>query len=151
LYVLFELKLKEFHGYAAEELGLLGSLAIAANYRYNGIPVHAMMQLDMTGYNPNQKNKIGLVTNGVDAELTEFSRKLVDEYCKIGYENTVLRGGTSDHAAWLGAGYRACFPFEAVINPHIHTENDLMDKLDLNNAIEWIKLGISFLIETSSQ
>eukprot|EP01080_Neovahlkampfia_damariscottae_P004289 gene4289-7645_t len=139
----------EFHGYAAEELGLLGSLALARYYRSNNRDIYGMMQLDMTGYNLNSKNKIGIVTNGVTKELTEFSRKLVTEYCKIGYEDTTLNGGTSDHAAWILAGYRACFPFEAVVNPHIHTENDLIEKLDIKNAIEWIKLGISFVIEMS--
>jgi leucyl aminopeptidase len=39
----------EFHFYAAEEVGLLGSQAIAANYKSSGKAVYAMINLDMTG------------------------------------------------------------------------------------------------------
>lgn len=142
-------KTVEFHAYAAEEMGLLGSRAIASEYKRNNKKVFGMMQLDMTGYNPNSTNKIGVITNGVDAQLTEFSRKLITEYAKIGYINRTLFGGSSDHASWRSAGYRAIFPFEAVTNPHIHTVRDTIDKLDFKNAIEWVKLAVSFIVELS--
>jgi leucyl aminopeptidase len=38
----------EFHWYAAEEVGLLGSQAIATNYKNAGVAVKAFMQLDMS-------------------------------------------------------------------------------------------------------
>lgn len=38
----------EFHWYAGEEGGLLGSQAISANYKSAGKQVKAMLQLDMT-------------------------------------------------------------------------------------------------------
>jgi bacterial leucyl aminopeptidase len=139
----------EWHVYAAEELGLLGSREIANEYKSNGAKVFAMMQLDMTGYNPSQINKIGLVTNGVDPNLNVFIRKLVNEYLKIGFVDRTLFGGSSDHASWRSAGYSACFPFEARTNPHIHTARDTIDKLDFKNGIEWVKLGVSFLVELS--
>lgn len=93
-------KTVEFHAYAAEEMGLLGSRAIASEYQRGKKKVFGMMQLDMTGYNPRNTNKIGVITNGVDAGLTEFSRKLITEYGKIGFINRTLFGGTSDHASW---------------------------------------------------
>jgi len=136
----------EFHCYAAEELGLLGSRAIAQEYKGANKRVFGMMQLDMTGYGNSQ---IGVVTNGVNAEVTEFSRKLITEYCKIKFVNRTLFGGSSDHASWQAAGYKACFPFEAQQNPNIHTARDTIDKLNMQNAIEWVKLGVSFVIEMS--
>jgi leucyl aminopeptidase len=39
----------EFHFYSGEEAGLLGSQAIAANYKSAGKSIYAMMNLDMTG------------------------------------------------------------------------------------------------------
>lgn len=39
----------EFHWYAAEEVGLLGSQAVATSYRSKGVTVKAFMQLDMSG------------------------------------------------------------------------------------------------------
>ena len=38
----------EFHWYAGEEAGLLGSQDIAASYASQGVQVKAMMELDMT-------------------------------------------------------------------------------------------------------
>ena len=38
----------EFHFYAGEEAGLLGSQAIAKYYKKTGIKVKAFMELDMT-------------------------------------------------------------------------------------------------------
>ncbi|GAB1524806.1 hypothetical protein RhiTH_007962 [Rhizoctonia solani] len=40
----------EFHWYSGEEAGLLGSNAIATNYKSAGKSIYAMLQLDMTGY-----------------------------------------------------------------------------------------------------
>ena len=39
----------EFHWYAAEEAGLLGSQDVAASYADKGTSVKAFMELDMTG------------------------------------------------------------------------------------------------------
>lgn len=39
----------EFQFYSGEEAGLLGSQAIASNYKNAGMSVKAMLQLDMTG------------------------------------------------------------------------------------------------------
>lgn len=139
----------EWHAYAAEEMGLLGSRAIAQNYKSAGKKVFAMAQFDMTGYNPRNTNKIGVITNGVNSALTEFSQMMITEYGKIGFVRRTLFGGTSDHASWQSAGYRACFPFEAVTNPHIHTARDTVDQLDFKNAIEWVKLAVSMSVELS--
>jgi len=140
-------KTVEFHCYAAEEMGLLGSRAIAQEYKRNNARVFGMMQLDMTGFG---NNNVGVITNGVNAELTEFSRKLITAYLKINFVNRTLFGGSSDHASWMAAGYKACFPFEQQTNPHIHTIRDTIDKLNMKNAIEWVKLGVSFFIEMSN-
>lgn len=100
----------EFHSYAAEEMGLLGSADIVAHYKRENKKVYAMMQIDMNGkfciklitklgYNPNE-NKIGLITNGVSPTLTDFVAKLITEYLKIGYVKKSLIGGSSDHYSW---------------------------------------------------
>lgn len=39
----------EFHWYSAEEVGLLGSNAIATSYKNAGVKVKAFMELDMSG------------------------------------------------------------------------------------------------------
>ena len=72
----------EFHWYAAEEAGLLGSQAIFTNYKNAGKNVVAMLQQDMTGYiqgslSAGRPEAIGLVTDYVDTTLTAFVRKVI--------------------------------------------------------------------------
>lgn len=68
----------EFHWYAAEEGGLLGSQAIFTNYKNNGRVVKAMLQQDMTGYvKPGVRESVGVITDYVDAGLTTFIKKVI--------------------------------------------------------------------------
>jgi len=141
----------EFHFYAAEEAGLLGSKAIANSYLAQGVNVVGMMQLDMTGY--LGPGVVGLVTDQVNANLTSFVRLLIDSYLDITWKNTICGYACSDHASWTFAGYRSTFPFETPFgqrNPYIHSTQDTISKLDANHWLEFAKLGLSFLVELSA-
>jgi bacterial leucyl aminopeptidase len=74
----------EFQWYSAEEGGLLGSQAIFSQYEREGRDVRAMLQQDMTGYvqrtlNAGEEECVGVVTDYVDEELTEYIKKIVTE------------------------------------------------------------------------
>jgi len=142
----------EFHGYAAEEVGLRGSQAIAQQYLNEGKVVAAMLQLDMTGYHPAGSTAIGVVTDFTNPALSQFVRLLADAYTNTDWRNTACGYGCSDHASWTRAGYPAAFPFEGLFsnsNPNIHTSRDLLAILDLNHALEFAKLGLGFAVELS--
>lgn len=87
----------EFHWYSAEEGGLLGSQAIFTAYEAEGRKVKAMLQQDMTGYThgtieAGQPESVGVITDYVDAGLTEFIKEVVTEYCDIPYVETKVSG-----------------------------------------------------------
>lgn len=68
----------EFHWYAGEEGGLLGSGAIFQKYKQDGRQVKAMLNQDMTGYvKPGTTEVVGILTDNVDAGLTTFLKKVV--------------------------------------------------------------------------
>jgi len=141
----------EFHAYAAEEAGLLGSQAIARDYQTKGKQVFGMMQLDMTGYTPPGRTPVvGLIEDFVNATLTRFVGTLINEYANIGFSPSRCGYGCSDHASWTRFGYPASFPFETTfnsLNPHIHTAQDTLDKLSMEHAVEFAKIGLSFVVE----
>jgi len=143
----------EFHAYAAEEAGLLGSQAIAKKYAADGVKVAGMLQLDMTAYTPDGRTPVvGLITDFVNATLTNFVATLIDEYLNIGYERSKCGYGCSDHASWTRFGYPSAFPFETPFgrhNPNIHTNRDTLSRLNLEHAIEFAKLGLAFVVELS--
>jgi len=144
----------EFHGYAGEEGGLLGSADIAASYRSAGADVFAMVQFDMTCFPGRSGNRnIGMTNDYTDSSLTSFLKALVDEYTNAHYAESTCGYGCSDHASWNRFAYQSAFPFEAPFgdhNPDIHTPNDLLDNCDYEHQAEFLKLALSAAIELSA-
>lgn len=147
----------EFHWYAAEELGLLGSQDVFAAYSRMGKNVKAMLQQDMTGYSAGSKShgedKLGVIVDYVDPGLTGFIKKLVDEYCDISYAETKCGYACSDHASAAKAGYPSAFVIESDfsdIDSNIHTTEDKIGLLDFDHMLEHAKLTLSYAIELGS-
>jgi len=143
----------EFHAYAAEEVGLRGSQAIAQDYRQKGIKVAGMMQLDMTSYTKaGLLPVVGLIHDFVNLTLTKFVSQLIDTYSNIGWVETRCGYACSDHASWTRAGYPSSFPFEGRFsdsNPFIHSASDTLSRLSMEHGLEFAKIGLSFLVELS--
>jgi leucyl aminopeptidase len=138
-----------FEAYAAEEVGLRGSGDIARDYAQNNVNVVGMLQLDMIGFKGNNP-RIGLITDQTSDELNALARLMIDEYLEIGYEDSVCGYGCSDHASFTSNGYPAIFPFELPFGEHssfIHTPRDTLDKLDMDYAAEFARLGVAFAAE----
>jgi leucyl aminopeptidase len=142
-------------GYAAEEVGLRGSQAIAQNFKANNVNVVGVMQLDMTNYK-GSAGDIYIYTDYTDSLQNDFVGKLITTYqptLVIGYDRCGY--GCSDHASWTAQGYYASMPFEASFNqdnPYIHTANDTYANSgnQANHALKFAKLAASFAIELGS-
>jgi len=141
----------EFHAYAAEEAGLLGSQAIARNYANNGINVVAMLQYDMTGFvRSGTTPSLAVITDYTTPALTAFVRKLITTYTNLPSINTACGYACSDHASWYRDGFTDACVSESTIpnsNPYIHTPNDQRNRLSQTHCAEFAKLGVGFAIE----
>lgn len=146
----------EFHWYAAEEVGLLGSQAVANSYQVADIPVKAYMNLDMTAWVSNKTDEhVAIVRDFVDPKLADFLYESVNQYLSIPPRNTECGYACSDHASWTRAGYPAVFPFESewgTTNPLVHTSNDTMDQpnFDWGHLKEFSKLALAFVFELAN-
>jgi len=142
----------EFHWYAGEEAGLLGSQAIVQSYSDAGRQVAGMMQMDMTMYPTKSHKDIGLVTDYTDASLTSLLEALIPVYTSLPYGEFECGYGCSDHASWNNAGFRAAIPFESS-NMHenelIHSDQDAYDTVDFDHGLEFSKLAVGFVVEMS--
>jgi leucyl aminopeptidase len=137
----------QFITYAGEEAGLLGSQAIANSYKASGKIVHAVLQLDMTGYG-GDFTPIAVIGDYVDPDVTAFVKLLIDTYSDLDWVDDKCGYACSDHASWYRAGYRSSFPFEAVSsNPYIHSANDIVSRLSFTRMLEFAKLGVAFAVE----
>lgn len=117
----------EFHGYAAEEAGLVGSGEVAASYKSKGENVAGMIQIDMNIYSTSKTNPtLWLVTNDTNTTHTSLASRLLAQYTSSSQSKGPLFAGSSDHRSWHRRGYPAIFPFEnpSNYNRNIHTSRD---------------------------
>ncbi len=143
----------KFMAYAAEEVGLRGSAAIALDYRNRNVNVIGVMQLDMTNFKGTPALDIVLITDRTNAAQNQFVTNLVTTYQPALSVGTSTCGyACSDHASWTTRNYPSSFPFEATLsnsNNAIHTANDTLLRSNNNadHALKFSKLALSFVGE----
>lgn len=136
--------------YAAEEMGLIGSQNVVADFEDKNIPVSAVMQLDMTGYAYENSSTMWLIDDYANKDLTAFLEALINTYVKQPVKHTQCGYACSDHATWYKEGYASSMPFESSFgndDPYVHTSQDTMEKLSLTHMTDYAKLGTAFAVE----
>lgn len=142
----------KFMAYAAEEVGLLGSEAIAASHLAAGTPVVAVLQLDMTAYRGSVED-IAFIADFTSAELNGFLVDLITTYQPaLTWTTTTCGYACSDHAPWHNRGFPAAFAFEARIgeeNPFYHSVSDTVATLGNSaaHAAKFARLAAAFVVE----
>jgi hypothetical protein len=138
----------EFHAYAGEEYGLLGSTDIAAQYFRSGKQIAAMLQFDMTGYDKAGSTVIHLIETDTNSILRWEAEQLINNYLDSPSLQKPLRAGTSDHRSFHALGFPALFPFEdpEAYNTSLHTSRDTIDNIQ-NPALmlAMAKFGLAFV------
>ena len=148
----------EFHWYAAEEIGLIGSQDVFAAYHAAGKNVKAMIQQDMTGGTNRDRgvpDDFGLIEDFVDPELTTFVKKVIDTYADIPWTSKTCGYACSDHASAYKYGYPSSFIIEygtsAAIpdpGPRVgHNELDTVDRIDFTHMVQHVKLTLGAALE----
>jgi leucyl aminopeptidase len=141
----------KFIAYAAEEVGLRGSLSIVREFRRRDIDVVGALQLDMTNYRGSERD-IWLITDHTSAAPNAFLARLIDTYVGASWGYDQCGYACSDHASWNRAGVPASMPFESRAdqrNRQIHTAADTLE-LSGNNAdhaVQFARLATAYAIE----
>ncbi|KAI9293987.1 Zn-dependent exopeptidase [Neoconidiobolus thromboides FSU 785] len=138
----------EFHFYAAEEVGLLGSYSVAYDYFKKDKKVTGMIQMDMIGH-LSKNNAIAIINDYTDKGLNLILAALIQHY--LDYSYTIIECGyeCSDHAAWDFFGFPSSFPTEDYENPFKHTKVDDLSHINLIHFKEFTKLALAFAVELS--
>ncbi|KAJ1994057.1 hypothetical protein GGI04_005884, partial [Coemansia thaxteri] len=140
----------EFHWYAGEEGGLLGSQDVALAYKKDARKVAADLHFDMTGYWRGDSEVIGLVSDRTDPELRSLVKHLAEAYTRLKTKEFACGYGCSDHASWNSAGFRSAMAFESDElegNTNIHSPRDTVETLDFDHMLEFSKLAVAFAYE----
>ncbi|KAG8415827.1 hypothetical protein J3459_014034 [Metarhizium acridum] len=124
----------EFHWYAAEEVGLLGSQDVWASYKAAQKSVISYLNQDMAGYSTSGTPAV--FQDYVDTALTRYITALIQDYLNIVPGTSKCGYGCSDHASARANGFPAAFVAEDTFeksNPYIHSANDVgASKLESN-------------------
>lgn len=141
----------QFIAYAAEEVGLQGSMEIASHYLESKKKVVGVLQLDGINY-VGKTFDLALISDLTHKAQNQFLAKLVDTYLKAKWSWDKCDYACSDHYSWHLKGYRASFPVEGIMseqNPFIHTSDDTFDKSNNNSdhALMFEKLALAYLLE----
>ncbi|KAH8645776.1 peptidase [Xylariales sp. PMI_506] len=154
----------EFHWYAAEEGGLLGSQAIAKDKRLSNANIGAMMEFDMTAYIARDANEsIGFIRTQADSALTDWAVGLATEYISIPAKVYDLGPNAgSDYMSFTKLNYPAAFAsegdpmrggFPGEMDPYVHGVNDTMNIDDdlgyfsIDHMARFSELAIAFVVE----
>jgi len=141
----------KFIAYAAEEVGLRGSLSVVREFKKQKINVVGALQLDMTNYQGSNKD-IWLIKDYTSATQNAFLVSLIETYTGATWGWDACGYACSDHASWHRAGIPASMPFEARfhdMNQSIHTAKDTLDRSNQNaeHAVKFARLAASYAIE----
>ncbi|KIK52487.1 hypothetical protein GYMLUDRAFT_233434 [Collybiopsis luxurians FD-317 M1] len=148
----------EFHFYAGEEGGMLGSIDVVHDFVQSGKSVRGMMQFDMTAWvAAGTQEKVAIVMNKVNPRLTEWLKLVIDKYLDIPWFETLYsdRAG-SDHQPWTMARYPAAHAIEGLWEDmnraNAHSPNDTIDissEFSFEHILEFTKLAVAFAVELS--
>jgi len=142
----------KFIAYAAEEVGLRGSLSVVRELvKKQKINVVGALQLDMTNYQGSNKD-IWLIKDYTSATQNMFLVNLIETYTGATWGWDACGYACSDHASWHRAGVPASMPFEARfrdMNQSIHTAKDTLDrsKQNADHAVKFARLATAYAIE----
>lgn len=141
----------KFMAYAAEEVGLRGSQAIAKDFAKRGVDVVGALQLDMTNYQGSDKD-IWLMKDFTSAAQNTFLISLIETYVGATWGLDACGYACSDHASWTKSGVPASMPFESRMNQRnkqIHTARDTLETSGNNadHALKFARLGAAYAIE----
>ena len=125
-----------YANWCAEECGLLGSAAYAADCAAQNMDIVGYFNLDMTGYLEEGSDiHVHLMYTSQDSLIADFVYNFSHVYFpEMPIRQNWLQWGDSDYSSFNRNGYPAVHPFEDVhaSSPFIHTRNDILG-LSVNN------------------
>lgn len=141
----------KFMAYAAEEVGLRGSLSIVKDFQKRHVNVVGVLQLDMTNYQGSDRD-IWLIDDHTDRAQNMFLTQLIESYTGATWGVDRCGYACSDHASWTRAGVPASMPFESRFrqsNREIHTVRDTLEMSGDNaqHAVKFARLGAAYALE----
>ncbi|KAK7954239.1 peptidase family M28 [Apiospora saccharicola] len=155
----------EFHWYAGEEGGNLGSNFVARYKKESGVRIGAMVEFDMVAFvGKNSIESIALIQSKADDPLTEWITGLGEEYTSLpSLIAEIDPKAGSDYSSYTKLGYPSAFVtegdpsagggFPGDFDSYVHSVrgtiyvDDETGKFSFDHMAEFCKLAIAFAVE----
>ncbi|MES1911442.1 MAG: hypothetical protein MHM6MM_003868 [Cercozoa sp. M6MM] len=123
-----------FVHFCGEEQGLHGSIALAKHYFLHNVPLYAMLNMDMLGFQAGDRIVAGFKDARVSKSLTQASMDYIHTYMP-GLPTEYSSSCCSDYMPFFAAGYDVVGFFESAKTasdyPYYHTSEDTVDKVNV--------------------
>lgn len=139
-----------FIAFSAEEHGLYGSRAYAADARSRNERIIGVINLDMIAYADSMPEDLEVIVNSDSEWMAEKAIQVAETYVPLVVRKTISPSFVySDHAAFWERGYDSLCGIEdnPVRNPYYHTINDISDTLNFEFFTSSTKVSLAELAE----
>jgi hypothetical protein len=141
--------------FCGEEQGLLGSNALAKQYRAEGVDVVAMFNIDMIGWvwqptSGTTRSVMSFMTGSANAALSQVCKEASQLY-NPAQEVGDTKACCSDQESYHTYGYRAAGIFETPTNgvqyPYYHRETDVYTAVSFPQVFSFAKSFLACVLE----
>lgn len=127
-----------FIAFAGEEQGLWGSWDFAQKAYTSGMKIDLVLNMDMIATLLDTELDMNILTDTPSRPYAQLVAQLTNDYTQL-IPRIGNSGGNSDHYPFQQYGYPALFFQEGDFSLVYHSENDLIDYLDMDYATEVLK------------
>lgn len=130
-----------FMPFSAEEVGLVGSRAAAADFVARGTKLEVMYNFDMVGNTSDSywDFKLSSGINSVYRQLTFEAATRVTSLIPV----VTSPGGSSDHASFSQQGFSIVNNHEGDFSPNWHSNNDLTSQMNFPYLAEVTRMSVA--------
>lgn len=139
----------EFIAFGAEELGLYGSKAYAAQANRSSENIKMMLNNDMIAFEPGtDPSAWNVVIKDYDNshDLRQEAEKMCLKYTSLSYTNDNTYNQQSDSYPFFTEGFKALFFFSDTMDPGYHSLNDLSANCNFGYCREIVKISCALLV-----
>jgi len=141
----------KFVTFSGEEQGLYGSYYYVQEAVENNYNIAGVLNLDMIGFalSETDEDKIRVFEGDFSQDLLEITTEVSVDYADI-FDLEIIPSGYSrgsDHYYFWQAGYDAIFYIEHNFNDYYHSQDDIIENMNIGYALEVTQLAIGSLAE----
>lgn len=139
----------EFIAFGAEELGLYGSKAYAAQATKSSKKIKMMLNNDMIAYEPGtDPSAWNVIIKDYDNshDLRQEAERMCLKYTSLSYTNDNTYNQKSDSYPFFAEGFKALFFFSDKMDPEYHSLDDRTVNCNFGYCREIVKISCALLV-----